>query len=124
MVSSVFMHTLSSTWTYQISHPLITFDFSQQHVSSGKSIKVVFVFRAQVTMSLKIQRTRLVVVMKTGKARKIFHKEKNKKVKKRQRRSMVPKRRQQRSRSSKKRRKQRGKSRLTQRAKRSLEGMD
>lgn len=64
-------------------------------------------------MSLKIQRMRL-VVMKMGKARKIFHKEKNQKVKKRQRRSMVPKRRQQQSRSSKKRRKQREKSRLTQ----------
>lgn len=67
-------------------------------------------------MSPKIQRMRLVVA-KMGKARKIFHKEKNMKVKKKKRRSMIAKRRQQRSRSSKKRRKrqrQRGKSKVTQ----------
>lgn len=66
-------------------------------------------------MSPKIQRMRLVVA-KMGKARKIFHKEKNMKAKKKKRRSMIAKRRQQRSRSSKKRRRQRqrGKSKATQ----------
>lgn len=92
---------------YQISLPLTTlFYFSQQPFSLGSEIACVF--RAQVTMSLKSQRMRL-VGMKRGEARKIFHEGKKWKVKK-MRRKMVTKRGQQRSSNSKKRW-QRGKSR-------------